>query len=203
MKLLHRQHAHTAAHEGTVEFNADGKVTKVDVPVGKWMVQQDGQNRYYTQRGNSLLHATELLKAVASVRGQTYYTVETPDGALSRDLFGFYTEGPINTSGLRLMTSAPVPDTVESVSLTAYGDPMKSQASVAHMKARGQYANFVLLMECGRCGYKSPVETGCGYKSPVEAKVGIMERECYCCGATNITSRGPIEVFIGSGFVEI
>jgi hypothetical protein len=178
---------------GTVEFDADGQVTKIDVPVGEWTVDQQGQNRYYTQRGNSLLHATELLKAVGSVPELTYYTVETADGALSRDTFGFYTEGPIKTSGLTLVSSAPVPDTVESLSLTAYGDPMKSQLSVAQLKQQGHYANFILLMECGHCGYKSPVET----------QAGAMERECYCCGSMNETSRGTINVGVGSSMVEI
>lgn len=193
MKLFQRKHEHTAAHDGTVEFDAEGKVTKVDLPVGEWTLEQRGQNRYYTQRGNSLLHATELLKAVESVPGLTYYTVETPDGALGRDMFGFYTEGPIKTSDLMLVTSAPVTDTVESVSLTAYGDPMKGQASVAQLKQQGEYANFILLMECGRCGYQSPVET----------QAGPMERECYCCGATNKTSRGTIDVALGPTMVEI
>jgi hypothetical protein len=178
---------------GTVEFDADGKVSEIDVPVGEWTVDQRGQNRYCTQSGNSLLHATELLMAVGSVPELTYYTVETADGALSRDTFGFYTEGPIKTSGLTLVSSAPVPDTVESLSLTAYGDAMKSQLSVAQLQRQGQYANFILLMECGRCGYKSPVET----------QAGAMERECYCCGATNKTSRGTINVYAGSSPVKI
>jgi hypothetical protein len=177
----------------TVEFDAEGKVTTVDVPVGQWVFEQSGQNRYYTDRGTSLLHATELLKAVLSVLELTYYTVETPDGALSRDMFGFYTEAPLKTSGLTLLTSEPVSDTVESLSLTAYGDPMKSQLSVAQLKLQGHYANFILLMECGRGGYKSPVET----------QPGPMERECYCCGAKNKTSRGTITVALGSTSVEI
>lgn len=194
MKLFRRKHGHVAAHDGTVEFDPEGKVTQVDLPVGEWTLEQRGPNRYYTQRGNSLLHATELLKAVESVPELTYFTVETPDGALSRDMFGFYTEGPIKTSGLTLVTSAPAHDTVESISLTAYGDePMKSQLSVAQLKQQGEYANFILLMECGRCGYQSPVET----------QAGPMQRECYCCGATNKTSRGTISVGLGPTMVEI
>ena len=30
-----------------------------------------------------------------------------------------------------------------------------------------------------------------------------MERECYCCGATNKTTRGTINVMLGSGMAEI
>jgi hypothetical protein len=182
-----------ASASAGVEFDAEGKIAKVDLPSGSWSVEQSGQNRYFTQRASSLLHATELLEAVPSVPPLTYYVVETPDGTLCRDVFGFYTEAPIKTAGLKLATSAPSQDTVEPVSLTAYGDPMKSQASVAQLKSQGQYANFVLMMECGHCGYKSPVET----------QAGEIDRECYCCGATNKGFRGPITVFAGSSAVEI
>jgi hypothetical protein len=183
----------SASKAGTVEFDAEGKVAKVDMPGGKWDLKQSGQNRYYTQRGRSLLHATEILMTVASVPGLTYYTVETPDGSLGRDMFGFYTEARIKTSGLKLETPAPVPDRVESVSLTVFDDPMKSQTAVAQLKQAGQYASLVLLMECGHCGYKSPVET----------QAGDMERQCYCCGATNSSFRATINVFMGSEMVEI
>ena len=195
MGLLEKLHLGRpgTADIGNLEFDAEGKVTKVDVPVGEWASEQRGQTRYCTQQGRSLLQATEMLKSVPSVPELTYYTVETPDGALCRDMFGFYTEGPIKTSRLTLHTSEPVSDTVESLSLTAYGDAMKSQLSVAQLKQRGNYANFILLMECGHCGYKSPVET----------QAGAMERECYCCGATNKTSRGNINVMVGSGTAEI
>ena len=178
---------------GTVEFDADGKVAKVDMPGDTWDLKQSGQTRYYTQRGRSLLQATEILMTVASVPGFTYYTVETPDGALGRDMSGFYTEAPIKTSGLELETPAPLPDRVESVSLTAFGDPMKSQSAVAQLRQAGQYASFVLLMECGHCGYKSPVET----------QAGDMERQCYCCGATNSSFRGTIDVITGSKMIEV
>jgi hypothetical protein len=30
-----------------------------------------------------------------------------------------------------------------------------------------------------------------------------MERECYCCGATNQTTRGNITVGLGSTFVDL
>ena len=156
-------------------------------------MEERGQARYYTQRANSLFQATELLEAVPSVPERTYYTVETPDGALSRYIFGFYTEGPLKTSGLTANAPQPPSGTVESVSLTAYGDAMKSQMSVAQLKLQGHYANFVLLMECGRCGYKSPVET----------QTGSMQRQCYRCGGTNRSTRGNITVYVGSSAVDI
>lgn len=181
------------AKSGAIEFDVNGKVTRIDMQGGRWEEKRSGQNHYFTQRGRSLLHATEILKAVPSISGQTYYAVETPDGTLGRDMFGFYTEVPIKTSGLRLETSAPVRGLVESVSLTAFGDAMKSQTAVAQVKSAGQYAAFVLLLECGHCGYKSPVET----------KAGDLERQCYACGATNKSHRGTINLFLGSKMVQI
>jgi hypothetical protein len=178
---------------GGIEFDANGKVARLEMRGGRWEEKQSGQSRFLTQRGRSLLHATEILKAVSSIPGQTYYVVETPDGTLGRDLFGFYTEAPIKTSGLTLETTAPVPGPVESVSLTAFGEAMKSQTAVAQLKSAGQYAAFVLLLECGHCGYKSPVET----------KAGDFERQCYACGATNRSHRATINVFLGSGMVQI
>jgi len=182
----------TASHRG-VEFDNDGRVANVSLPVGSWNLEQRGQARYHTQRADSLLHATQLLDSVASVPENTYYVVETPDGALCRDVFGFYTEAPLNTIGLALAASQQASETVESVSLTAFGDAMKSQMSVAQLRHHGHYANFVLLMECGLCGYKSPVET----------QAGPMQRQCYCCGATNTTTRGNVTVNLGSSSVEI
>lgn len=176
-----------------IEFDANGKVIKIDVRGGRWEEKRSGQSRYFTQRGRSLLHATEILNAVSSIPGQTYYAVDTPDGTLGRDMFGFYTEAPIKTSGLRLETSAPVSGPVESVSLTAFGDAMKSQTAVAQLKSAGQYAAFILLLECGRCGYKSPVET----------KAGDLERQCYACGAMNKSHRATINVFLGSRMAQI
>lgn len=185
----------SAAKQGIVEFDAEGKVTRVGMPSGSWSHDRSGPNEYYTQQADTLLHATELLQAsaISSVPELTYYTVETPDGALGRDSLGFYTEAPLKTHGLRLVRSVPAPVSVGSVSLTAYGDPMKSQLAVAQLKQQHQYANFVLLMECGRCGYKSPVETS----------AGAMERQCYCCGAVNQTSRGTVSVATPYGMVEI
>lgn len=186
--------AEAVPKSGAIEFDANGKVTRVDMQGGRWEEKRSGQNRYYTQRGRSLLHATEILKAVPSIAARTYYAVETPDGTLGRDMFGFYTEAAIKTSGLRLETSAPVPGPpVESVSLTAFGDAMKSHTAVAQLKEAGEYAAVVLLLECGHCGYKSPVET----------KAGDFERQCYACGAMNKSQRGTINVFLGSKVVQI
>lgn len=180
-----------------VEFDADGHVTAahpLDMLFGAWRIKTEAGNRYYSQWGTSLLHATELLKAVSSVPGQTYYIVETPDGALCRDKLGFYTEAPINTTNLSLEVSAPATESVDARSLTLFGDDlMGSQTSVALLRSQGRYANFVLLMECGCCGYKSPVET----------QPGDMERQCYCCGAINTTSRASVTVLLPSGPVEI
>jgi len=52
----------SAAKDGAIEFDANGKVTKVDMQGGRWQEKRSGQNRYCTQRGRSLLHATEILK---------------------------------------------------------------------------------------------------------------------------------------------
>jgi len=70
---------------------------------------------------------------------------------------------------------------------------MKGQTAVAQLKSAGQYAAFVLLLECGHCGYKSPVET----------KAGDFERQCYACGAINKSHRGTINVFLGSKMVQL
>jgi hypothetical protein len=191
--LLKGRGRSSEAKSGAIEFDANGKVTRIDMRGGRWEEKRSGQNRHCTQRGRSLLHATEILKAVPSISGQTYYVVETPDGTLGRDMFGFYTEAPTKTSGLRLETSMPVPGPVESVRLTAFGDAMKSHTSVAQLKLAGQYAAVVLLLECGHCGYKSPVET----------KAGDFERQCYACGAMNKSHRGTINVFVGSKTVQI
>lgn len=160
---------------------------------GTWDERRSGQNRYCTQSGRSLLHATEILTAVSSIPGQTYYVVETPDGTLGRDILGFYTEAPLKTSRLRIESSSPIPGPVECVSLTASGDALKSQASVAQLKSTGQYASFMLLLECGHCSYRSPVET----------EPGEFERQCYACGALNKCQRGNINVYVGSMSVQI
>lgn len=191
--FLKRGEGSSAQKGGTIEFDANGKVTRVDMQGGRWEEKRSGQNRYFTQHGRSLLHATEILKTVRSIPAQTYYAVETPNGTLGRDMVGFDTEAPIKTSGLRLETATPMPGPVESVSLTAFGDAMKSHTMVAHLKSAGEYAAVVLLLECGHCGYKSPVET----------KAGDFERQCYACGATNKSSRGTINIYLGSKMVQI
>lgn len=181
--------APTPAPAAPVEFDAEGKVTRIVFPAASWSIERSGSNTYCTERAGSLLHATELLKTVGSIPDLTYYVVETPDGTLGRDMLGFYTEAPIGTKDLHLEVPA-AEKTVDSQSLTAFGDhAFKSQGMVAMLQSRGQYARFVLLMECGRCGYKSPVET----------VAGPMERQCYCCGAMNTTTRAPITVYGGSG----
>lgn len=106
---------------------------------------------------------------------------------------GFYTKAPIKTSGLTLEIPTPVADRVEAVSLTAFGDLLESQTTVARLKEAGEYAALVLLMECGHCGYKSPVET----------QAGEIERQCYCCGAMNSSERWSINVFSGLKMIEI
>jgi len=191
--FLRRREPSSSAKSGVIEFDANGKVTRVDMRGGTWQEKRSGPGRFNTQRGRSLLHATEILKAVPSIPGLTYYVVETPDGTLGRDMFGFYTEAPIKTSGLRVETSAPVPGPVKSVSLTGFGDPMKSQIAVAQQKSAGRYAAFVLLLECGHCGYKSPVET----------EAGDFKRQCYACGAMNESQRGNINMYLGSKMVQI
>lgn len=176
-----------------IEFDANGKVARVDLRGGRWEEKRSGQNRYCTQRGRSLAHATEVLRAVPSIPAQTYYLVDTPDGTLGRDTLGFFTEAPIKTSRLRLERSPPLPGPVESVSLKAFGDDRDVLTAVAQLKSAGQYAALILLMGCGRCGYKSPVET----------KAGEFERQCYACGAMNKSHRGTISVVVGSKAVEI
>jgi hypothetical protein len=183
----------SAPKSGAIEFDANGKVTRINMQGGRWKEEQSGQHRYFTQHGRSLLHATEILKAVPAIPALTYYVVETPDGSLGRDMYGFYTAAPLKTSGLKLETSAPVGDQVEAVSLTASGDWMQTVTGVAQLKLAGQYATLVLLLECGHCGYKSPVET----------EGGDFERQCYACGAINKCHRGPVNVFIHSKMVEI
>ena len=181
-------------HGGPIRFGPDGKVRAIDTPPGTWQLKQSGQSLYYTQRARSLLQATQLLLAVPSIPAMTYYAVDTPDGTLCRDTLGLYTEAHIKTEGLALDTPTPPDATVEAASLTCYGDqPMQCQASVANLKQAGHYANFVLLMECGHCGYKSPVET----------QAGDMSRQCYCCGAINTAGRATINVFTDKGMVQI
>ena len=176
-----------------VEFDANGRVSIIDVPPGRWVLKQQGNNRYYSQKANSLLEATEVLKKVESIRGLSYYVVETADGALGRDTNGFYTEAPIKTKGIALASMGDKREPVEFESLMDYGDPSSNKQGVAALKVQGQYARFVLMMKCGSCGYESPVET----------EAGSLVRECYCCGAENSGSRGAIFVALGSRMVNI
>jgi hypothetical protein len=173
-----------------VQFDDDGHVRRITFPdTGSWSVEHKGQYTYYVKNAGTLLEATEFLRAVANIPGLTYYTVETPDGSLGRDMNGFYTDGPLKTSGLRLATSAPVPAPTGFEGLTDPGNAIANQSVVANLKQQGQYAKFILQMECGRCGYKSPVET----------EGGDLTRQCYACGAENTGMRGTINVFVGNG----
>jgi hypothetical protein len=177
-----------------IEFDEDGQVSRIEVPEGEWKLEQSGPSRYFSQEAGTLLRAAELLKKLDSIPELTYYLVDTPDGTLGRDINGLYTEGPLKTERLALETEARrSPDTVESLSMTGFGDMMKNQVGAAQLKSMGRYAKLVLLMECGHCGYKSPVET----------EPGPMTRECYCCGTTNQGTRASIHVAIGPGMVEI
>jgi hypothetical protein len=176
-----------------VELDATGKVLRIEVPEIPWTLKQSGKNRYYNQAVGSLLHAAETLKKIGHIPELTYYTVDTPDGPLGRDTLGFYTEGPIKTKNLALETEFVHSDPVECSSLTCYGDIMKSGTTVAQLRKSGQYAQLVLLMKCGRCGYESPVET----------QAGSSVRQCYCCGTANKCQRGEINVFLGSSMVKV
>lgn len=182
-----------AAARCKVEFDANGKVLRIDVPQGRWAFNQKGQHRYFTQTAHSLLHATEILKKVEAIPELTYYTVDTPNGSLGRDIQGFYTEGPIKTENLVLEVERPQSGAIEFSHLKGFGDMMKNQTTVALLRKTGQYARLVLLMQCGHCGYESPVET----------QAGPLARQCYCCGLENSGQRGNVTVILDSGMVQI
>lgn len=167
-----------------VTFDEAGKVSAVDVPQGRWVTTKNGDATFHTQQGPTLLYAAETLKKLGDIPGLTYYVVETPDGGLGRDIFGFYTEKPIKTTGITPGSTVGADTSVELAGLTASGDQMKQAATIANLRSVGKYAYLVLMMECGRCGYESPVET----------EPGPLSRQCYCCGATNTGSRGSIAV---------
>ena len=181
-----------SASRSKVTYSSDGKVSSIEVPQGQWQREQKGPSIYYTQKGECLLEAAELLKKIGSIPGNTYYVVETPDGNLCRDMNALYTEAPLKTRGLRVGLGRDNPNKVQCLSLTDFGDTMANQRNTAITKTQG-YAKLILLMECGACGYKSPVET----------EPGEMLRQCYCCGATNKTRRGAVSVFLGSQMVQI
>jgi hypothetical protein len=174
-----------------VEFDADGRVVRIDVPEGRWALKVKGQNKYYEQRMSSLLEAAETLNRLDAIPQLTYYTVTTPAGSLGRDCQGFYTEAPLKTKNLTVGARGDRSKAVEFSSLKLAGDPLQNQTSVALLKKKGQYVRFVLLMKCGKCGYESPVET----------QAGSLVRECYCCGTENTGQRGTVSVVLGSGLV--
>ncbi|MDR1747031.1 MAG: DUF805 domain-containing protein [Tannerella sp.] len=163
------------------------------VPFVKWNTQYSGSATYHSCNAQTLLRATEILRDINSISQNVYYVVDTPDGSLGRDRFGFFTEAPIKSNGICLEPDSDKAATVDALSLTAFGDAVKSQSSVAILKSQGQYASFMLEMECGHCGYKSPVET----------KEGDFERQCYSCGTVNRTRRGKITVMTPFGMAEI
>jgi hypothetical protein len=174
-----------------VEFDANGRVVRIDVPKGRWALKVKGQNNYYEQSASSLLEAAEILKTLDAIPRLTYYTVTTPDGSLGRDCQGFYAEAPLKTKNLTVGARSDRSKAVEFSSLKLAGDPLQNQTSVALLKKKGQYARFVLLMKCGECGYESPVET----------QAGSLVRQCYCCGTENTGQRGTVSVVLGAGLV--
>ena len=179
-----------SAPAGPVEFDENGRVKKINFPQQSiWPERHSGQSTYMTRSVGTLLEATEALLKVGAIPSLHYYVAETPDGNLCRDMNDFYTEAPLKTKGLHLATQEAASGPVEFESLTEFGDMFANQSSVAALTQQGQYARLVLMMECGRCGYKSPVET----------QAGDMERECYCCGTMNKGSRGNVNVFMANG----
>jgi hypothetical protein len=177
-----------------VEFDEDGRVSNITAPEqGGWIARQSGSNKYLNRSAGSLMEATEILRRIESIPGLTYYTVDTPDGRLGRDMSGYYTEAPLKTKGLKVPSRRPTPGPVELASLTGFGDTYQNGMSIVALMRSGEYARLVLLMECGRCGYQSPVET----------QEGPLVRECYCCGAQNSGGRGAVNVVLSDGIVEI
>jgi len=176
-----------------VEFDECGRIANIVVPDGDWDRNEAHGMVYFTRKVSTLLQATEILRSIPSIPAMTFYVVETPDGNLGRDIFGFYTEAPLKHSGIYLETDTNKTTPVETLSLTAFGDNVGNQGTVAFVKFTGEYAKLVLLMECGHCGYKSPVET----------EAGELERQCYACGTVNIIRRDNIAVVTPSDFVPI
>ena len=66
--------------------------------VGVWSRSANGGSVYYSQNADSLYAAGEILKVLTAIPPQTYYMVETPEGTLSRDANGFFTEASGKTS---------------------------------------------------------------------------------------------------------
>jgi hypothetical protein len=177
----------------TVAFDASGLVTSVKVPQARWAVEKKGQNKYCTAKADSLLEAAEVLKALRSIPPSTFYVVDTSDGSLARDTYGYYTEAPIKTEGLFVEWRQDRSEAVGALSFKGFGDMQSNQTTVADLRRRGEYSRLVLLMKCGCCGYESPVET----------EPGPLTRECYCCGARNEGRRAPVQVVLDSTAVEI
>ena len=193
-ELGKKQFTGTKGSECKVEVDADGKVLGIVVPQGNWVMRQSGQNEYFYQKANSLLSASEILKKIDSVPERSYYKVETPYGTLGRDMNGFYTESPLKTKNLANYLGSSSSEGVEFSGLRDFGNPKGNYQSIAYLKSTGQYAKLVLLMECGRCGYESPVET----------EAGSLVRECYCCGTENTGNRGNVNLLSPDfGKVEI
>ena len=176
-----------------VEFDADGKVLRIETAQGQWASARRDNRMYYTQKAVSLLQAVEILKKISSIPQLTYYVIETPDGTLGRDMNGYYTEAPLKTKNLRVQTKRDRSEAVEFLSIKGFGNEMANLNCVAFLKQSGQYSRLILLMKCGKCGYESPVET----------QAGTIVRECYCCGVANKGHRGNINVFVRSNRVEI
>ncbi|MDR2921535.1 MAG: hypothetical protein LBV72_19485 [Tannerella sp.] len=171
------------------------EIVRTDLADAQWSMSGDSQSKYYSKRVNSLVEACEILKQLSSISPMTYYLVDTPDGTLGRDIVGFFTESPLKTKGIRTKYSCYGKSgvSVEAQSLKDYGDMLKTQSTVATLKASGQYGVLVLMMKCGQCGYESPIETN----------AGDMERECYFCGTNNKSHRGEVNVFTMQGMVKI
>lgn len=195
MRLFRRGPGPSASPGCQVEFDEKGRVSNITAPQpGGWAAKRNGGTTYYTRRAGSLLEATEILKRVKNIPRLTYYVVDTPDGSLGRDMNGYYTEAPLKTGNLKVASPSATPGTVEFSSLkNAFGNDMAQMSTVAALQKAGKYARVVLLMECGRCGYQSPVET----------QAGPFIRECYCCGAENKGERGTVSIFTGGSMVAI
>jgi len=194
----HEQTAQFAAQNApvatkTLEFDGNGKFVKATVPDVNWKEQRSGGSTYRSCNAPTLFRAVEILRRIGSIPQFVYYIVDTPDGSLGRDVFGFFTEAEIKFIGIHLETDINRTSPVESLSMTAFGNALQNQSSVAVQKSAGQYAKFILEMECGHCGYKSPVET----------HEGTFKRQCYACGTVNNTRRGKINVMTQSGSVAI
>lgn len=167
--------------------------TQADDQKGKWELNARGGNKFFEQKAKNLYQATEILKSVSTIPNLTYYVVETPDGALGRDINGFYTEAAMKTKDIVVESRQVDLEAVECSSLMGFGNIMQNHTAVAQITQAGQYAKVVLLMKCGNCGYESPVET----------QAGSFSRECYHCGVTNKCHRGAINIFLGSKMIEI